>query len=58
MESSRRYILQAEIEYWHEMLKINHNKLSDKAKREMRFLLKKALLELNGVRYQNQKIAA
>jgi hypothetical protein len=58
MESSKRFILQAEIEYWHEMLQVNRNRLSEKAKSEMRFLLKKALLELNGPQLRNQKLAA
>lgn len=58
MESSKRYILQAEVEYWHEMLRINRNILSEKAKSEMRLLLKNALLQLNGVQDLNQKAAA
>ena len=58
MESSKRYILQAEIEYWHEMLQINRNRLTDETAGEMRFFLKKALRELNGLSYQGQILAA
>jgi len=47
MESSKRYLLQAEIEYWHEMLRLNRNRLSDYKEKEMRFCLKKAVRALN-----------
>jgi hypothetical protein len=47
MESSRRYLLQAEIEYWHEMLRINRDRLSDASKQEMRNCLKAAMQALN-----------
>jgi hypothetical protein len=47
MESSRRYLLQAEVEYWHEMLRINRNRLSDSREQEMRNCLKAAMHALN-----------
>jgi hypothetical protein len=47
MESSRRYLLQAEIEYWHEMLRINRNRLTEASKQEMRSCLKAAMQALN-----------
>jgi hypothetical protein len=47
MESSRRYLLQAEIEYWHEMLRLNRDRLSDAREREMRNFLKEAVRTLN-----------
>ena len=47
MESSRRYLLQAEIEYWHEMLRINRGRLSEATKQEMRNCLRAAMQALN-----------
>lgn len=47
MESSRRYLLQAEIDYWHEMLRINRHRLGDRRQHEMRQLLRDALRALN-----------
>jgi hypothetical protein len=47
MESSRRYLLQAEIEYWHEMLRLNRDRLSEAREREMRRFLKQAVRTLN-----------
>jgi len=47
MESSRRYLLQAEIEYWHEMLRINRHRLTEASKQEMRRCLKAAMQALN-----------
>lgn len=47
MESSRRYLLQAEIEYWHEMLRLNRSRLSENSKAEMRDCLKQAVRALN-----------
>jgi hypothetical protein len=47
MESSRRYLLQAEIDYWHEMLRINRNRLTEASKQEMRRCLKAAMQALN-----------
>jgi len=58
MESSRRYILQAEIEYWHEMLHLNRNILSDKKENEMRLFLKQALRDLNSTQYRDLRAAA
>lgn len=47
MESSRRYLLQAEIEYWHEMLRLNRSRISRVKEEEMRGCLKKAVRALN-----------
>lgn len=47
MESSRRYLLQAEIEYWHEMLRINRGRLSETRESEMRACLKEAVHSFN-----------
>lgn len=47
MESSRRYLLQAEIEYWHEMLRLNRDRLSEARQKEMRNFLKEAVRTLN-----------
>ena len=47
MESSRRYLLQAEIEYWHEMLRLNRDRLSESRQKEMRTYLKDAVRTLN-----------
>lgn len=47
MESSRRYLLQAEIEYWHEMLRLNRNRLSESREKEMRDYLKEAVRAFN-----------
>lgn len=47
MESSRRYLLQAEIEYWHEMLRLNRDRLTENREREMRNHLKQAVRALN-----------
>lgn len=58
MESSRRYILQAEIEYWHEMLHLNRDVLTDQKEVEMRRLLKQALRDLNRQHYRELPAAA
>lgn len=58
MESSRRFILQAEIEYWHEMLHANRRHLSEQKEQEMRIFLKRALLELNSLEQNAQPVAA
>jgi len=58
MESSRRYILQAEISYWHEMLHLNRNVLSEQKEYEMRFFLKKALREMNQIPNLEYRAAA
>ena len=36
MESSKRYLLQAEIEYWHEMLCLNQSRINKNIEVEMR----------------------
>ena len=58
MDSSRRYLLQAEIEYWHEMVRLNHHVVSKKTLKEMRYCLKKALRDLNSPQFEEQQIAA
>jgi len=58
MESSRRYLLQAEIEFWHEMLRLNRNAVSDKAIVDMRFCLKKAVRDLNTQHFRDHRKAA
>ena len=55
MESSRRYLLQAEIEFWHDMLRLNRSRVSRQKEEEMRACLKRAVRSLNastGVRYR------
>ena len=47
MESSRRYLLQAEIEFWHEMLRLNRDRLTEAREKEMRTCLKQAVRALN-----------
>ncbi|MGK2926732.1 MAG: hypothetical protein ACSLE2_14045 [Lysobacterales bacterium] len=47
MESSRRYLLQAEIEYWHEMLCLNQGRLTQTREQEMRACLKEAVRAFN-----------
>jgi hypothetical protein len=47
MESSRRYLLQAEIEYWHEMLRLNKSRVSKFREEEMRSCLKMAVHAMN-----------
>lgn len=47
MESSRRYLLQAEIEYWHEMLRLNRERLTKTREKEMRSYLKEAVHAFN-----------
>jgi hypothetical protein len=47
MESSRRYLLQAEIEYWHEMLRLNRDRLTRTREKEMRDHLKEAVHAFN-----------
>ena len=58
MESSRRFLLQAEIEYWHEMLRINRNRLDETRKQEMRGCLKAAMRALNAKPIQRYRSAA
>jgi hypothetical protein len=47
MESSRIYLLQAEIEFWHEMLSLNRSRISKIKEEEMRACLKKAVRAMN-----------
>lgn len=47
MESSRRYLLQAEIEYWHEMLRLNRDRLTRTREKEMRDHLREAVRAFN-----------
>ncbi len=47
MESSKRYLLQAEIEYWHEMLRLNRHRVAKSQEEEMRACLKQAVRALN-----------
>ena len=47
MESSKRYLLQAEIEFWHEMLRLNRSRIPKSKEDEMRACLKQAVRTLN-----------
>ncbi|MFC1688717.1 hypothetical protein ACFL07_03545 [Pseudomonadota bacterium] len=47
MESSKRYLLQAEIEYWHEMLRLNKSRITKTKELEMRRCLKVAVRTMN-----------
>ena len=47
MESSKRFLLQAEIEYWHEMLRLNKSRVTRSKEIEMRHYLKMAIRSLN-----------
>ena len=58
MESSKRYLLQAEIEYWHEMLRLNRSRLTKNKEEEMRACLKKAVRTLNTNTYGDVRAAA
>jgi len=58
MESSRRYLLQAEVEFWHEMLRLNENRLPLDMKREMRGCLKNAVHALNTIPQREFQAAA
>jgi len=58
MDSSRRYLLQAEIEYWHEMVRLNHRIVSKTALEEMKSCLKKAVRDLHSPNFVEQRIAA
>jgi len=49
MESSKRYLLQAEIEYWHEMLQLNKSRISRNKEIEMRDCLKRAVRAMNTI---------
>ena len=58
MESSRRYLLQAEIEYWHEMLRLNNSRVTKNKDDEMRDCLKKAVRALNTSTVGEFRVAA
>jgi hypothetical protein len=58
MESSKRYLLQAEVEYWHEMLRLNETRLPSDQKKEMRHCLKKAVHALNTIPQRRYQAAA
>jgi len=58
MESSKRFLLQAEIEYWHEMLRLNRSRISQTKESEMRVCLKKAVRALNSCSDMDFRAAA
>ncbi len=58
MESSKRYLLQAEIEYWHEMLRLNRSRLTKNKEEEMRACLKRAVRTLNSNELGEMRAAA
>ena len=58
MESSRRYLLQAEIEFWHEMLRLNKSRVSRNKEEEMRACLKKAVRAMNTHAAEDFRVAA
>lgn len=58
MESSKRYLLQAEIEYWHEMLRLNKSRVSKFREEEMRCCLKRAVRAMNSNLMVEFKVAA
>ena len=58
MESSKRYLLQAEIEYWHEMLRLNRSRLTKNKEEEMRACLKRAVRTLNSNQPGGMRAAA
>jgi hypothetical protein len=58
MESSRRFLLQAEIEYWHEMLRLNKSRVSKTKEEEMRDCLKEAVRAFNTKATANYRLAA
>jgi len=58
MESSRRFLLQAEIEYWHEMLRLNGPHLDSKNLKEMRDCLRQAVRNLNSNSFESFEAAA
>jgi hypothetical protein len=58
MESSKRYLLQAEIEYWHEMLYLNKSRMSKSKEEEMRACLKTAVRAMNTNSIGDFRIAA
>ena len=58
MDSSKRYLLQAEIEFWHEMLRLNRARLTKNIEVEMRDCLKKAVRDLNSSDLGSYRAAA
>lgn len=58
MESSKRYLLQAEIEYWHEMLRLNKSRVSKNIEEEMRNCLKQAVRAMNSSQNMEFRAAA
>jgi len=58
MESSKRYLLQAEIEYWHEMLYLNKSRMTKNKEEEMRACLKKAVRAMNTNSIGDLRVAA
>ena len=58
MESSKRFLLQAEIEYWHEMLRLNRSRLTESTETEMRACLKRAVRNLNTALLEENRAAA
>jgi hypothetical protein len=58
MESSKRYLLQAEIEYWHEMLYLNKSRMSKNREEETRACLKKAVRSMNTNSIRDFRVAA
>lgn len=58
MESSRRYLLQAEIEFWHEMLRLNKSRLPRTEEEEMRACLRRAVRSLNSPKLDLHRVAA
>jgi len=58
MESSRRFLLQAEIEYWHEMLRLNAPHLDSENLKEMRDCLRQAVRSLNSSSFERFQAAA
>ena len=58
MESSKRYLLQAEIEFWHEMLRLNRSRIPKNKEEEMRACLKQAVRSLNTSDHGECRVAA
>ena len=58
MESSKRYLLQAEIEFWHEMLRLNKHRVTKSKEEEMRACLKQAVRALNTYTVEPLRAAA
>lgn len=58
MDSSKRYLLQAEIEFWHDMLRLNRSRLPKTKEEEMRACLKRAVRTLNSSEHEDLRAAA